>query len=230
MSRFWSILKNRRVATGILLLLILLFLFILIFRSCRRPERESARKYLERLSNPVAENRIDAVLGLGRLGEKEAVPALEKMLASDPEERVRRAASHSVLLLDRQKFLLLLKSPEEEIRSVCLETLARQEKEGVISYLKESLYDSSLLVRKTGVKFLLQSSAPQAADALLWLAEKTAEDTVLRIEALAGLGRKAGADRRPRLQHLAQWEKDVSVRTAAAAAIVEIEKRIKTEQ
>ncbi len=231
MTHFWNTTKNQRITAGILWLLMLIFFFILIFRSCRHPERESVSRYRERLSDQVAENRIDAALGLGRLGEKDAVPDLERMLYSDPEARVKRVASYAIFVLDREEFFSLLKtSPEAEVRAICLETLARQEKEETIPYLGNALNDPSLQVRKTALKFLVQHPDARTVSLLLQVAEKTGEDTMLRVEALTGLARKAGKDQLERLKRLVEWEKNISVQRAAAAAIREIEVREKTEE
>ena len=107
-SSFWNIPEKRKIAVGFLVVLILIFFLVLIVRSCRRPEGESPKKYLQGLASPVPENRLDAVLGLGRISAKDTVPDLEKVFTSDPDERVRRAAAYSILILDREKFINLL--------------------------------------------------------------------------------------------------------------------------
>lgn len=226
-GRFWTVPEKRRLLTAVLVLLIVLFFSVLIFRSCRRPESVSSAKYLSKLSDPVVENRIDAVLGLGRVGAKDAVPELEKILSSDPDGRVQRAAAHSILVLDRGKLVSLLKSPAETVRVVSLETFGRQEKESAYTYLQDGLLDQSLLVRHTALNFLLQLSGPQALETVLRLAENTREDTALRIEALNGLVKKAGEKELPRLKDLASWEPDEAVRGAAKTTFRETEVRIK---
>ena len=222
-SRFWSIPEKRKIAAGILLALIVIFLLVLIVRSCRKPEGESSGKYLQNLTGPAPENRLDAVLGLGRIGAKGAVPALESTLTSDPDERVRRGAAYSILILDREKFLKLLDSPDSNIRALALETIGRKEKEKAYPYLVKSLSDPSLLVRRTALSFLSQVPGPEASGAILRLAERTAEDSSLRVEALLTLSRRAGPEMLDRLKDLAGYETEPAVKAAATAVVKEIE-------
>src|SRR5450830_1572288 len=161
-SSFWNISEKRKIAVGFLIVLILIFFLILIVRSCRRPEGESPKKYLQGLISPVPESRLDAVLGLGRINAKDTVPDLEKVLTSDPDERVRRAAAYSILILDREKFLNLLNSPDANIRIIGLETISRKEKEKAYSYLEKGLSDPLLAVRHTALILLSQISSPEA--------------------------------------------------------------------
>ena len=226
MSSFWNIPEKRKIAAGILLVLILVFLLVLILRSCRKPEGESSKKYLQGLANPVPENRLEAVLGLGRIGAKDTVPDLEKVLTSDPDERVRRSAAYSILLLDREKFLNLLNSPDVNIRVMGLETISRKEKEKAYPYLEKGLSDPLPAVRHTALVLLAQIPGPEVNGLFLSLAEKTTEDSSLRVEALSILGRQAGPEMLERLKNLAGGSgTDFTVRDAAVAAVKEVESR-----
>ena len=231
-SRFWEIPEKRKFAAGILIVLIFIFFLILVVRSCHKPEGESPKKYLQSLTSPVPENRLDAVLGLGRINAKGAVPDLEKVLISDPDERVRRSAAYSILILDWGKFLNLLKSPDANIRALGLETITGREKEKAFSYLKNGLSDPAILVRRTAFQLLTQQTATAETEVVfLRLAEKTAEDTSLRIDALVILGvRMAPEANLSRLKDLAEQDKEPTVRTAAGAAINKIENRKKANQ
>ena len=224
-SSFWSIPEKRKFAVGFLVILILIFLLALIVRSCRRPEEESPKKYLQNLTSPVPENRLDAALGLGRINAKGAVPSLEQILTSDPDERVRRAAAYSILILDREEFLNLLNSSDANIRIIGLETISREEKGKAQSYLKKGLSDPLLTVRHAALVLLAQVPGPETTADILRLAEKTAEDSSLRIEALSVLSRTAGPEILERLKNLAGSGTDFTVRASAAAAAKEIESR-----
>jgi len=222
---FWNISEKRKFVVGLLVILIFVFLLVLIIRSCRRPEEESPKKYLQSLNSPVPENRLDAVLGLGRINAKGAVPNLEQILVSDPDERVRRAAAYSILILDREKFLNLLDSSDANIRIIGLETISRKEKEKAQPYLRKGLSDPLLDVRRTALVLLAQVPGPETTADILRLAEKTAEDSSLRIEALSVLSRTAGPEILERLKNLAGSGTDFTVRSSAAAAAKEIESR-----
>lgn len=224
-SSFWNIPEKRKIAAGLLVFLIFVFLLVLVARSCRRPEGESQKKYLQNLASPVPENRIDSALGLGRINAKGAVSDLERILASDPDERVRRAAAYSILTLDREKFLNLLNSSDANIRIIGLETISRKEKEKAYSHLEKSLSDSSVTVRRFALGLLAQTPVPEKSVVILRLAEKVTEDSSLRIEALSVLSRTAGSEILERLKELAATGTDFTVRTAASAAVEEIESR-----
>jgi len=224
-SSFWSIPEKRKFAVGFLVILILAFLLALIVRSCRRPEEENPKKYLQNLTSPAPENRLDAALGLGRINAKGAVPNLEQILTSDPDERVRRAAAYSILILDREKFLNLLNSSDANIRIIGLEIISRKEKEKAYPYLKKCLSDTFLTVRHAALVLLAQVPGQEATADILRLAEKTAEDSSLRVEALSVLSRTAGPEILERLKNLAGSGTDFTVRTAASAAVAEIESR-----
>ncbi|MFH2069372.1 MAG: HEAT repeat domain-containing protein [Candidatus Omnitrophota bacterium] len=224
-NNFWNIPERRKLAAGFLLVLIFIFLLVFIVRSCRRPEGESPKKYLQGLASPVPENRLDAVFGLGRINAKGAVLNLEHIFISDPDERVRRAAAHSILILDREKFLNFLKSPDVNIRTLGLETIARKEKEKAYPYLKEGLSDPSLTVRRTALIFLAQMPGPEKTAVILRLAEKITEDSSLRVEALSVLSREAGPEILNRLKNLGGSGTDFTVRAAAVVAVKEIEAR-----
>ena len=229
-SSFWSIPEKRKFAAGFLFALIFIFLLVLIVRSCRRPEEESAKKYRQSLTSPVPEKRLDAVLGLGRINAKGAVSSLEPIFASDPDERVRRAAAYSILLIDREKFLNLLNSPDENMRRIGLETISRKEKEKAYPYLEKGLSDPLLTVRRTALVLLAQISVPKKNAVILRLAEKTTEDSSLRVEALSVLSREAGPEILDRLQKLAGSGTDFTVRAAAAAAAQAVESREEAER
>lgn len=223
-SRFWSMPdRKRKLAVGMLFILILIFLLILVVRSCRKPEGEGPGKYLQNLSSQVPEDRIDAALGLGRIGAKKTVPDLEKAVASDSDERVRRSAAYSILILDREAFLTLLNSPDENIRIIALETISREEKEKAYPYFEKGLSDPSLLVRRASLKLILQVPGSAAANVILQLAERTNEDSSLRIEALSSLGSLAGPELLGRLKDLSGSGTEFAVRAAAGAAVKEIE-------
>ncbi|MBU2495882.1 MAG: HEAT repeat domain-containing protein [Candidatus Omnitrophica bacterium] len=224
-SSFWSIPKKKKIAAGFLVILIFIFLLVLIVRSCRRPEGESPKKYLQGLAGEIPENRLNAVLGLGRINAKGAVPDLEKVLASDPDERVRRAAAYSILLLDRVKFLNLLNSPDENIRVIGLETISRKEKEKAYPYLEKGLSDPLTTVRRAALALFSQIPGSEKNAVILRLAENATEDSSLRVEALSILSRGAGPDVLDRLNNLADSETDFTVRTAAAVAVKEIKSR-----
>jgi HEAT repeat protein len=229
-SSFWSIPEKRKIVAGILLVLILIFFLVLIVRSCRRPEGESPKKYLQGLVSPVPENRLNAVLGLGRINAKDTVPDLEKVLTSDPDERVRRAAAYSILILDRGKFLTLLNSPDANIRVIGLETISRKEKEKAYPYLEKGLSDSLPAVRHTALVLLAQIPGSETTAVILRLAEKTTEDSSLRVEALSVLSREAGPEHLDRLKDLADYETESTVKAAAAAAAKEVESREETRK
>ena len=224
-SNFWSVPEKRKFVVGFLIILILIFLLVLIVRSCRRPEEESPKKYLQNLTSPAPENRLDAALGLGRINAKGAVPNLEQILASDPDERVRRAAAYSILILDREKFLNLLNSSDANIRIIGLETISRKEKEKAYPFLEKGLSDPSITVRRAALGLLAQVPVPEKTTVILRLAEKTTEDSSLRIEALSVLSRTAGPEILERLKNLAGSGTDFTVRASAAAAAKEIESR-----
>lgn len=224
-SSFWSVPERRKFVAGLLLALIVIFFLILVVRSCRRPEGENPKKYLQSLTSPMPENRLDAVLGLGRIKAKETVPDLEKILVSDPDERVRRAAAYSILVLNRQEFLNLLNSPDERIRIVGLETISRKENVKAYPYLEKGLSDPLSAVRRVALSLLAQIPGPETTGLILRLAEKTAEDSSLRVEALSVLSREAGPEFLERLRNLADSETDSTVRAAAASAIKIIEFR-----
>ena len=228
-SSFWNIPEKRKVAAGILLILIFIFLLVLIVRSCRRPEGESPKKYLQSLISPVLENRLDAVFGLGRINAKGTVPDLEKVFTSDPDERVRRAAAYSILILDREKFLNLLHSPDANIRVIGLETISRKEKEKAFPYLEKGLSDPLPAVRHTALVLLAQIPGPETTTVILRLAEKTTEDSSLRVEALSVLSREAGPEILNRLKNLADYETESTVKAAAAAVVKEIEAKKRQE-
>ena len=224
-NSFWSIPEKRKIVVGILFVLILIFFLILIVRSCRRSEGESPKKYLQGLANPVPENRFDAVLGLGRINAKGTIPNLENILTSDPDERVRRAAAYSILVLDREKFLNLLNSPDQNIRTIGLETISRKEGEKAYPYLEKGLSDPLLTVRRTALILLAHISGSEKTAVILRLAEKTTEDSSLRVEALSVLSREAGPEFLDRLKDLAGSGTDFTVRAAAVAAFKEVESR-----
>ena len=224
-SSFWSIPEKRKFAAGFLVVLIFIFLLVLIVRSCRSPEGESPKKYLQSLTSPVPENRLDAALGLGRINAKDTVPDLEKVLTSDPDERVRRAAAYSILILDRKKFLNLLNSPDANIRAIGLETISRKEKEKAYPYLEKGLFDLLPAVRHTALVLLAQIPGPETTAVILRLAEQTTEDSFLRVEALSVLSREVGPEILDRLKNLAGSGTDFTVRAAAAVAVKEIESR-----
>ncbi|MFH0795474.1 MAG: hypothetical protein V2A65_00250 [Candidatus Omnitrophota bacterium] len=224
--KFLSIPENRKRFALILVAVIILFFFILIIRSCRRPEKANTKDYLLKLSSPVPEVRLDGALGLERLGVKSAVPEIEKVFLNDSDERVRRAAAYAILVLDQEKFLSFLKSPTEEVKIIALETLARKDKEKAYSYLEQALLDPSLSIRRKGLSLLIQVSAKEAVGPALCLAEKSGEDTPLRIEALEFLGREAGPEILPRLKPVfTGWAEDQAVRRSAGDAIDAIKKR-----
>lgn len=224
-NNFWVIPEKRKIAAGLLFILIFIFFVVLIVRSCHKPEGESPKKYLQNLTSPVPENRLDAVLGLGRINAKSTILNLEKILASDPDERVRRAAAYSILTLDREKFLTLLNSPDANIRAIGLETISRKEKEKAYPYLEKGLSDPLPAVRHTALVLLSQMRGPETTAAILRLAEKTTEDSSLRVEALSVLSREAGPELLDRLKDLAGSGTDFTVRAAAAAAVKEVESR-----
>jgi HEAT repeat protein len=224
-SGFLNIPEKKKFAAVFLVFVILIFLLVLIVHSCRRPEGESPKKYLQGLTSPVPENRLDAVLGLGRINAKGTVPDLEKVLASDPDERVRRAAAYSILLVDREKFLNLLNSPDANIRIIGLETINRNEKGKAYPYLEKGLSDPLPAVRHTSLVLLAQTPGPEAAGLILRLAEKPTEDSSLRVEALSVLSRKAGPEILDRLKDLAEHATEATVKSAAAAVVKEVESR-----
>ena len=224
-SSFWIIPEKRKLAVGFLVVLILVFLLVLVVRSCRRPEGENPKKYLQNLASPVPENRLDAALGLGRINAKGTVLDLERILASDPDERVRRAAAYSILTLDREKFLNLLNSSDANIRIIGLETISRKEKEKAYPFLEKGLSDPSVTVRRAALGLLAQVPVSEKTTVILRLAEKVTEDSSLRVEALSVLSRTAGPEILERLRDLADSGTDFTVRTAAAVAAEEIKSR-----
>jgi HEAT repeat protein len=226
-SGFWVIPEKRKLAAGILLVLILIFFLLLIVRSCRRPEGESPKKYLHDLASNVPENRINAVLGLGRINAKSTVSNLESILTSDPDERVRRAAAYSILVLDREKFLTLLNSPDANVRRIGLETIGHKEKEKAYPYLEKGLSDPLPAVRRAVLVLFEQIPGPETAGVILRLAEKTTEDSSLRVEALSIVSREAGPELLDRLKGLTNYETEPTVKKAAAAAVNEVESREK---
>ena len=226
--KFLRIPENRKLLTWILVAVIILFFLVLIIRSCSRPEKVNTKGYLLKLSSPVPEVRLDGALGLGRLGVKSAVPEIEKVFLNDSDERVRRAAAYSILVLDQEKFLSFLKSSQEEVKIIALETLARKDKEKAYSYLEQALLDPSLSVRRKGLSLLVQVSGKEAVGPVLRLAEKSGEDTSLRIEAFEILGKEAGPEILPRLRPIfTGWTEYPEVKKSAGDAIDAIKKREK---
>ncbi|MFA5393649.1 MAG: HEAT repeat domain-containing protein [Candidatus Ratteibacteria bacterium] len=224
-SDFWNIPEKKKIAVGIILFLILAFFLVLIVRSCRRPEGESSTKYLQGLVSVIPETRLDAALGLGRINAKGAVSDLEKVLTLDSDERVRRAAAYSILILDRIKFLNLLNSPDAKIRMIGLETISRKEKEKAYPYLEKGLSDPLPAVRHAALVLFARIPGSEATGLILRLAEKTTEDSSLRVEALSFLSRRGGPDTLNRLNNLAGSETDFTVRAAAADAAKEVKFR-----
>ncbi|MFH0796974.1 MAG: hypothetical protein V2A65_07970 [Candidatus Omnitrophota bacterium] len=84
----------------------------------------------------------------------------------------------------------------------------------------------------TSLNFLAQNPSKKAIESILLLAEKTDEDTTLRIEALNILGKTADCDDLLRIKEIffRLREGDPAVREAAANAIKEIETRTGTQR
>ena len=165
------------------------------------------------------------MLGLARIKAKGTVKNLENILISDPDERVRRAAAYSILILDREKFLNLLNSSDGNVRVISLETISRKEKEKAYSYLEKGLSDPLFAVRQAALVLLAQTPGPETTALVLHLAEKVTEDSSLRVEALSVLSRTAGPDILDRLNILAGSGTDFTVRAAAVTAVKEVESR-----
>jgi len=226
---FWKIPENRRFVSRVLVAVILVFSAILFFRSCHKPESVNAKKYLAKLSSSTAEVRMDAVMGLARLGIKKSLPELEKIMTADPDEKVQRSAAYAVFTLDREKFLAYLDAPSEKTRITCLETLGRQEKDKAYTYLEKALRDPALPVRLSAFRLLIQFAPGQSEDLVLKLAEKTSEDTALRIEAIGFLGKSSLSEAvTGSFKSLASsWSEPTEIRKAASAALKEIEQKKK---
>lgn len=220
-----SVPENRKGAAGILAGVIILFVIILFVRSCRRPDAETVRAYLDRLGDPVAERRMDALLGLARLNASGAASRVEQHLHHDPDERVRRAAAYAMIVLERPRFLELLRHDDESIRLLAIETIARREKEQAVAYLEKGLEDDSLEVRQVSMELLDRFGGRRALRIILEAAEKTGEDKSLRIAAIRILARSADRRLLGGLQHLAREDDSPDIRNAAAEAVRAIERQ-----
>lgn len=223
--------EDKKGLARILIGIIVLFLFLIFIRACSHPGKISNKEYLKKLSDSKADVQIDGLIGLGKAGYKPAVPEIEKILSATSDEKVRKAAIYSIFILDKGKFLNLLKSSQEQIRIVSLKILTDQDKEKACLYLEQGLSDPSLSVRQTALSLLSQYPNEKTIRAVLRIAENGDEDASLRTEALLFLGKNADSDILPQLKNIlfSLFGGNSAIREAAANAISEIETREKTK-
>ncbi|OPZ93615.1 MAG: HEAT repeat protein [candidate division TA06 bacterium ADurb.Bin417] len=157
---------------------------------------------------------------------KAALPELEKLLAEDSEDRVRRAAAYAFLNLDPDGFRSRLSaSQNDRVSIICLEILARQEREKALPELERLIRSASAPVRLAALAELGSIGGSEAVGILFRLVEETRLDSRLQVEALVRLGELAELDAVERLTKLAEKESDPSTRRLILDTAGRIEKR-----
>lgn len=219
--------ENRKLVVGVLAGISVFFLLVLVIRSCRKPDAESVTIHIQNLSSPIPETRLDAALGLARLVAPRAAPQVETVFLSDPDERVRRAAAYSLLVLDRNRFLGFLESDSDAVRLLTLETIARRDKEDAFSFMEQALRDHSPEVRTSAFGLLDRFGGRRAFRVFQHLAENPEEDEAMRIRAISLLALKAGPEILEPLKHMSRMDPSKDIRLAAAEALRTAEQRFR---
>ena len=141
-------------------------------------------------SNPVV--RTNAVIALGRRGDRSAVPAMIKLI-SDPNLEVRKAAVEAfwfktAIRDERAVPALQTAIRDPSLRSAAFTAIVRQGGEQVLPFLVSMLDDTK--ARKLAIKAIGQVGGPSALKALIEGAKQWRRGKVIRAtkEAVASLG------------------------------------------
>ncbi len=128
-------------------------------------------KIIEALKSKDEDVRWFAAGILGDIGDKRAVPHLEKMLLSDPKEGPRWAAAKALFEIpDESSVPALIKGTGDNykyVRENCIKALGRIGNPAAIPHIITALKDKEIFIKRTAIETLAKFDDPRIVPALL---------------------------------------------------------------
>jgi HEAT repeat protein len=198
-----SLNKKQRISFWIAVAVILISLFrIFIVATTSSGNRNpTLQRYLKQINSRDPQQRADGVFMAGQYRIKDALPALEKILTSDKDEKIRRTAAWSIGKIDLQTLARYLDSQDSEVKSIVTETLLRMDKNNV-SYLLERFNKEDEPTKTKIIEYVEASGNTSFNEKLMSIGENTDEAIAIRLKALETLGRTGTLDLEGRLNNL----------------------------
>ncbi|MCM8829516.1 MAG: HEAT repeat domain-containing protein [Candidatus Omnitrophica bacterium] len=89
------------------------------------------RYYLKKLYSQDPEEKKFAIYEVGRIGLKQSLPELEKILRQEVSSDIKRAACWSIGRIDKEKLVSLLDSTEKDTKDIVMEALLKLDRKNI---------------------------------------------------------------------------------------------------
>jgi hypothetical protein len=193
-----------------------------VWKASKNP-RISPRGYVRNLRSPESKTRLEAIQMVGTMRIVSAIPKLEALILSDPDESVRLAAAWNLGILDKPKLLALLKTGDTKTRLLVMETLVKFGKEN-LSHIEDLMDDSHNEIRLAALSALANAGS-QYGEKILQYAEDTEQESSFRVACLLALQRAGGPEMVTRLFTIYYNDPDPEIKKIAQETMVLLQKK-----
>jgi len=205
--------KNKKIVLWISVAVIILSIISVPIRISSRKEKITTKTYLKNLKSPDKYEKRDAILAVGIVKLKEAIPILEEIMEKEPE--FKELAARSIGKIDFNKLLSMLESKNKEVKFAAMDAIIGIDKEN-ISYLLEKFPEEDT---ETKLKILSFMKNEKYQEKVLSLAENQKEPVEVRKKCLEILKEIGTESIETRLWGITYKDSDEGVKNLAKETI-----------